>query len=137
METGTYLTLGQASKEAGVSKATISKALKSGKLSYVEKTSAGYKIDPAELFRVYPKKPQETVASERLETPQETRENSILQAKLDAQEKLMQRMEQEIGDLRGQRDKWEAQATAQTRLLENQTGQGRDTRGLWARIRNK
>jgi hypothetical protein len=50
-----YLTLGKAAKEAGVAKSTISKALASGKLSYREKNSDGYKIDPAELFRVYPK----------------------------------------------------------------------------------
>lgn len=50
-----YLSLGQAAKEAGVAKSTISKALASGKLSYREKNSEGYKIDPAELFRVYPK----------------------------------------------------------------------------------
>jgi hypothetical protein len=50
-----YLTLGQAAREAGVAKSTISKALASGKLSYREKNPEGYKIDPAELFRVYPK----------------------------------------------------------------------------------
>jgi hypothetical protein len=50
-----YLSLGQAAKEAGVAKSTISKALSSGKLSYSEKSTAGYKIDPAELFRVFPK----------------------------------------------------------------------------------
>src|ERR1700730_11739641 len=50
-----YLSLGKAAKEAGVAKSTISKALSSGKLSYREKNSDGYKIDPAELFRVYPK----------------------------------------------------------------------------------
>lgn len=127
MATQTFFTLGEASKATGISKPTLSKALKSGKLSYVEKTTAGYKIEASELFRVYPRQPQETEKAEQSATPKETRDNSILQAKLDAQEKLMQRMEQEIGDLRGQRDKWEAQATAQTRLLENQTGQG----GSW------
>ncbi len=50
-----YLSLGQAAKEAGVAKSTISKALSSGKLSYAEKGTAGYKIDPAELFRVFPR----------------------------------------------------------------------------------
>ena len=34
-----YLTLGQAAREAGVAKSTISKALASGKLSYREKNS--------------------------------------------------------------------------------------------------
>src|ERR1700745_2289561 len=60
-----YLTLGQAAKEAGVAKSTISKALSSGKLSYREKNSDGYKIDPAELFRVYPN-PAKTDADELL-----------------------------------------------------------------------
>jgi hypothetical protein len=50
-----YFSLGQAAKEAGVAKSTISKALSSGKLSYTEKSPAGYKIDPAELFRVFPR----------------------------------------------------------------------------------
>ena len=74
MTIGKYLTLGEASKETGVQKSTLSKALKSGKLSYVEKTSAGYKIEPSELFRIYPRKPRrtvsDTVVSERLDTPE-------------------------------------------------------------------
>ena len=50
-----YLSLGKAAKEAGIAKSTSSKALSSGKLSYREKNPDGYKIDPAELFRVFPK----------------------------------------------------------------------------------
>jgi hypothetical protein len=50
-----FFSLGQAAKEVGVAKSTVSKALSSGRLSYAEKSSAGYKIDPAELFRVFPK----------------------------------------------------------------------------------
>ncbi len=38
----TTLTMGQAAKETGISKATLSKALKSGRLSYVAKSTAGY-----------------------------------------------------------------------------------------------
>ncbi len=57
----TTLTMGQAAKETGISKATLSKALKSGRLSYVAKSTAGYEIDPAELFRVFPPKPSGTV----------------------------------------------------------------------------
>ena len=83
MNTPVYFSLGKAAKEVGKSKATISKALKSGKLSYLSKDTEGYKIDPAELFRVFPKsvssKPPETVSSERLETPKETPINSILE----------------------------------------------------------
>lgn len=123
METTQYLTLGQASKETGISKPTLSKALKSGKLSYIEKTSAGYRIDPSELFRVYPAKQQANAKSERLETHSVTPGENVLQARLDAQEKLMSRLEDEVDDLKNQRDKWEAQANRQTRLLENQATQ--------------
>ena len=46
---------------AGVSKGTVSKALKSGRLSYAEKTDNGYLIETSELFRVFPPKQPETV----------------------------------------------------------------------------
>lgn len=49
-----YLTLGQAAKATSKSKTTIANAIKNGRLSAVEKSSSGYKIDPAELNRVYP-----------------------------------------------------------------------------------
>lgn len=81
-----YLSLGEAAKAAGVAKGTISKALKSGKLSYVEKTSAGYQIDPSELFRVFPRKPAESPFGERLETPMETAEVAVLRVRLEAAE---------------------------------------------------
>lgn len=96
-----YLTLGQAAKEAGVSKSTVSKALKSGRLSFVSKASAGYEIDPAELFRVFPKKPQETVASEQLVTPPETGTEDRREVEL---------LREQLEDLRKDRDAWREQA---------------------------
>src|SRR3546814_13568062 len=59
---------------AGVSKGTVSKALKSGRLSYAEKTDNGYLIDTSELFRVFPPKQPETVEEARLDTPVGNRE---------------------------------------------------------------
>lgn len=47
-------TLGQAAKATGLNKATIFKALKSGKLSGEKDVHGRYVIDPAELHRVYP-----------------------------------------------------------------------------------
>jgi len=47
------LSLGQAAKETGMDKSTISRAIKSGKLSATRKENGGYAIDPAELFRVF------------------------------------------------------------------------------------
>lgn len=53
-ETGSYtmeLTLGQAAKQVGCGKATISRALKSGDLSGQHMPDGSYKINPAELMR--------------------------------------------------------------------------------------
>ena len=64
---------------AGVSKGTVSKALKFGRLSYSEKTDNGYLIETSELFRVFPPKQPETVKKTHSlplvgnrETPMET-----------------------------------------------------------------
>src|SRR5215217_447789 len=55
-----YLSLGQAAKETGMDKATISRAIKSGKLSATRQENGGYAIDPAELFRVFAPASQDT-----------------------------------------------------------------------------
>tara|TARA_R110002110_G_scaffold88482_1_gene230459 strand:- start:1445 stop:1861 length:417 start_codon:yes stop_codon:yes gene_type:complete len=131
MTTGKYLTLGEASKETGVQKSTLSKALKSGKLSYFEKTSAGYKIEPSELFRIYPRKPQgtvsETVGSERLDTPERNPDFIRLQVEVE-------QLRERLTETQEQRDKWQAQAM-QLALPKPETGaagQGAATRWvLW------
>lgn len=108
MENAFYLTLGQAAKETGVSKATIFKAIKSGKLSYVEKTQAGYKIDPAELFRVFSRNGEGVTANAKNEqsaTPENDLENAFLRRE---NELLRQQLERE----REQADHWRRQATA-------------------------
>lgn len=98
-----YMSLGQAAKEAGVSKATISKALKTGRLSYVSKSTAGFQIDPAELFRVFTPKPLVTVESERSQTPVET-------GKSQADVFEIQLLRERVEDLQNDRDAWRAQA---------------------------
>lgn len=47
-------TMGQAAKEAGVSKTTINRAIKSGRLSAEKLDDGSYRINAAELFRVFP-----------------------------------------------------------------------------------
>ncbi|MEG8030092.1 hypothetical protein [Sphingomonas aerolata] len=98
------LTMGQAAKETGVSKATLSKALKSGRLSYVAKSTAGYEIDPAELFRVFPPKPSATGEGERSETH---REHLLLD---DAHRREVQLLREQLDEVRTDRDAWREQA---------------------------
>lgn len=50
-------TMGEAARAAGVSKASIGRAIKSGRLSAGRRDDGNYSIDPAELARVYPDTP--------------------------------------------------------------------------------
>lgn len=126
-------TLGEAAKATGKSKATISKSIKSGRLSALKDENGAFQIDPAELHRVYPI----TVSNEREETPRELLVNAAndglireLQARLEAAQERLTDKETVISDLREDRDKWRQQATA---LLADQ----RPRASLWARLVKK
>lgn len=123
----THLSLGEAAKAAGVAKGTISKALKSGKLSYADKTPAGYQIDPAELFRAFPRKQPETVENERLETPKETGETALLRAQLEAAERRATTAEAD-------RDAWREQAQRLALTDQRTAQQFTPQPGFWARL---
>lgn len=67
-------TLGEAARATGKSKATISKAIKSGRVSARKDETGTFHIDPSELHRVYPP----TVSSEHKETQANAPKNPIL-----------------------------------------------------------
>lgn len=122
-------TLGEAAKATGKSKATISKAIKSGRISAIKDETGTFQIAPSELHRVY----QPTVHYEHQETPKLTAENDKdsgiireLQAHLQAVRERLEDKETVIADLREDRDKWRQQATA---LLPDHR-----PKGLWKKI---
>jgi len=47
--------ISHAARETGLSKSTISRAIKSGRISATRQHDGSYLIEPAELFRVYPR----------------------------------------------------------------------------------
>lgn len=117
-------TLGEAARATGKSKATISKAIKSGRISASKDENGVYRIDPSELHRVYPPRAQETlltstglpnVASLPSNGPKEE-SRETLQARLEEIEKRLKEKDEALADLREDRDKWRHQATA---LLED------------------
>lgn len=120
-------TLGEAAKAVGKSKATISKAIKTGKISAQKNEDGSYTIDPSELHRVYPPAPSETVTGERYETPRETPEETVelieLRVKLEA-------AQQRIADLQEDRDQWRQQAN---RLLASPPRQ-EEPKGFWKKL---
>lgn len=101
------LSASQAAKKTGKSVPTITRAIKSGKLS-AEKTGAGgYKIDASELFRVFEAvtvKPSFESPSLELETPRVTPQDiSLLEDKLKT-------LEAALSDAKAERDEWRDQA---------------------------
>jgi len=93
--------MGEAARQAGVSKATIHRHIKAGKLSAVRKDDGSYSIDPAELFRVYPPtKRDETVSVRHSETAINTVET----------DREIAWLRERIEELKQDRDAWRQQA---------------------------
>lgn len=125
-------TLGEAAKATGKSKATISKAIKSGRISAIKGETGAFAIDPSELHRVYPL----MVEGKQEETPKNTVVNTQndglireLQARLEAAQERISDKETVISDLKEDRDKWRQQATT---LLSDQR-----PKSFWQRLRGK
>lgn len=77
------LTLNQAAKDCGRAKSTISKAIRTGKLSHEKGDKGAFLIDQSELHRVFPPS-----SNEQLKIPVANRKNeqgkSALQVEIDA-----------------------------------------------------
>jgi len=126
-------TLGEAAKATGKSKATISKAIKSGRISAKKGETGAYKIDPSELHRVYPPHTIEPRLPEQDETPKNLQINTDnlsrikeLELLLDASNQRLSDRDGQVTDLKEDRDKWRQQATA---LLEDKRPQN-----FWKRL---
>jgi len=100
-------TLGEAAKRVGKSKATISKALKTGKISAVKGENGAFQIEAVELHRVYPAvsyKQEEAVQGEQ-GLPQE-KSNELIELRVK-----LQAAQEQIQDLNEDRELWRKQAT--------------------------
>ena len=108
------MTLTEAAKWAGVTRPTIFKALKSGRLSGRKDETGEWRIDPAELERVYaPKRPGDTAGNGALST-------SDIADALAVRDREIALLREALDDARAQRDKAMALAEAQTRMLAHQ-----------------
>ena len=129
-------TAGQAAKATGVATSTITRALKTGKISGESQKSGGWLIDPTELHRVFPPvATQESRNSPTLgsATPEFDSRNRDLP-------QLLEVLQEQIADLKNDRDHWREEAQALRRLLPAPapdapaSGQGKPARGFWARL---
>lgn len=120
--TMTY-TLGQASKATGKSKSTISKALKNGIISANKGSNGVFKIDPAELHRVFP---ANSIKEKLQATENTTKEHLETAVKVAQLEVRLEAAEKRAYDLEHDRDSWRNQANS---LLADQR-----PKGFWARL---
>lgn len=98
------LTLNQAAREAGRSKATLLEAIRGGRLSAPKDELGRYQIDPAELFRVYPPTGRRPDAETATDPMPPTTETALLWQKVEFLERIIQGIESERNDLRRRLD---------------------------------
>jgi hypothetical protein len=132
----TKLSLRDAAKEAGTSKTSILRAIQSGRLSAPRNDQGGYEIDPAELFRVYPRRSTDMDHRDRSGTRPTDQSvpadgphvpggvdarTAVMTAALEAQiqglQEIIRRLDGDKADLKADRDAWRAQAESAQRLL--------------------
>jgi excisionase family DNA binding protein len=143
------ITLGNAAKQLGLSKPTISKAISRGHLSATRRDDGSFAIDPAELMRWWegarhrfqrypvPHLQPSTSSPEEVDSRHEgngadSQSNPVLVqlarlARLEAEiaglKELVRVHREQIDDLRGERDKLLGQVDAAHRLLTHQQSQ--------------
>jgi excisionase family DNA binding protein len=132
------LTLGQAAKLAGKGKTTLTRAIQAGRLSATRLEDGSYRIDPAELCRVYDVRAAtpETVTRDshvvHHETPHATPrrdpESVARLVELETENRMLRELLAEVresrDDMRAERDDWRARSE---RLLTDQRPKGRPT----------
>lgn len=137
-------TLGEAAKATGISKASISRAINSGRISAVKNESGSFSIEPVELHRIYPPKSSTTVSETLTETIRttdgdtgNTTNSNVLQARLDAALEQLRDRDGTIGDLRQRLDRSdEERREAQARVIGLLAGPGptESKRGFFGRL---
>jgi predicted site-specific integrase-resolvase len=127
-----HVTLGQAAKQLGIGKATLSRYLKQGKLSGQKQQDGSYRIDVSELDRIRDlMRPPQAQSTEHLTTPLETR---MLQRELDLLRETLAHKDKLIEDVKSERDKWARMAESLQEEKQKLLNDGRagSRRGVWA-----
>jgi hypothetical protein len=130
------LSASQAAKAVGKSVPTITRAIKSGKLSAKKLDGGGYEIEASELFRVWVAVTDESDVTPPMlgrETPNVT---SVLQAKLEVTEQRLSDAQATIDDYRARLDAESAERRALTAMLTDVREKSAEPprKGFWARL---
>jgi excisionase family DNA binding protein len=131
------VTLGQAAKQLGIGKTTLSRYIKQGKLSAAKQEDGSYRIDVAELDRVRDiMRPVSEQVAERIETPLETR---VLQREIELLRETLGQKDKAILDMMNERDRWARMAESlqeeKQKLLTD--GRAGSKPGFWGWLSGK
>ena len=104
------LSASQAAKKTGKSVPTITRAIKSGKISAQKTGSGGYQIDAAELFRVFKPVDDDPNMKGNM-SPHDTLTNQGADTlALRLMQEKVELLEAALSDAKGERDEWRDQA---------------------------
>jgi excisionase family DNA binding protein len=112
-------TLGTAARATGVSKSTIYRAIKGGRMSASRADTGDYPIDPAELHRVFPPLDSDTTrfgsaGAKRSASAPEGGELALRAARLEAEiaatALVSELLRRQLDETRQDRDHWRGQA---------------------------
>jgi hypothetical protein len=113
-------TLGQAAKACGMSKTSIFRSIKAGRISAARDELGQWAIEPCELHRVYPPLTDENDTGngtgERAVTGRDTAlveanaRASLLEQRINDLRAMLDDMRGQRDDIRGERDHWREQA---------------------------
>jgi uncharacterized protein YhaN len=135
----TIFSLSQAAKATGKSKSVLSKALKSGTLSYVAKNTKGYQIQASELFRAFPQGTGGNTNIEQLETPKSTEENRLKIRELELEVNRLNKenafYENQLEKVETNCNEWKEQLKISQRLLGVEVKEKQN--GFFARVFSK
>src|SRR3954469_19031809 len=111
----------QAAKAVGKRKATVLRAIQSGRGSVARDEAGAFRLEPVELHRVFPPLPHDAlhdVNGDATRSGVDAAEARELRVRLDAAEATIRFRDEVIADLRQQRDKVQEQLTAALRLTD-------------------
>jgi hypothetical protein len=123
-----------ASAATGVSRSTILRSIKAGRLSAERDATNGWSIQPAELFRVFPALPLPQPADGQPAAQQDDRLLDQLRTQVADLRTLLEQAHRREEDLREDRDAWRQAFQDTNRQLtgpEPSNDQPRNKRGTW------
>ena len=130
-------TLSQAVKESKKAKTTILDAIKKGRLSAEKDEFGRYKIDPSELFRVYPPTSRSPVEKTEVDQDSTTADQAIFELKIENLQEQLKRERELNNDLKNRFDALEKRLDSLMMLITHQPivqTKKAPTSSLWHKI---